>query len=280
MLIGCEAKVNAARLCTFTCLFQITLLVGGYLRALIMAFQSASYFTLNSVDSTNNYAANLLRVSTPPNGSVITARFQTNGRGQRGSAWQSDADENVLMSLICYPTTLLVSDQFFLTKAAAIAVADAVRSFGVNNVSVKWPNDIYVGDQKIAGMLIENTVRDQRLTAAIIGVGLNVNQTQFHLLKATSLHLLTGVEFEVKQVVERISAFIEQSFIRLMSGQFSKIDAEYRRQLYRREVVSEFLYKDQRVTAMITGVDGSGKLIIQHPDGSALRCDLKEIVFL
>ena len=151
---------------------------------------------LDEVDSTNNEA--LRHISELDNLSVIAAVHQTSGRGQRGNSWLTHAGKNMTFSMVvkfgdgALPP-LEASRQFVLTRCVTLGVSDYLESEGID-CSVKWPNDIYVRNKKICGMLIENTLTDTFLTASVIGVGLNVNQNEFppQLVNPVSMTMLTN----------------------------------------------------------------------------------------
>jgi BirA family biotin operon repressor/biotin-[acetyl-CoA-carboxylase] ligase len=245
-----------------------------------MPFSRQTIIHLDSVDSTNNYAAKLLKLSRPEEGTVITASFQSEGKGQRGSVWQSEANENLLMSLICYPHQLDAHHQFYLSKCVAVALAEYIEDAIDDDVHVKWPNDIYVANQKIAGILIECQWQENRLQSAIVGIGINLNQTQFELVNATSLRALTGNEFRISEEVRRVVRYIEKYYIKLLSGQFSLLDKLYRERLFRLGQPSHFIYRDEPLEATIIGVDATGQLRLNTKGGQSLLCDIKEISFV
>lgn len=242
-----------------------------------MPFSNQQYFRLDSVDSTNNYAANLLKLSALPDGTVISARNQTEGRGQRGTQWESNAGENLLMSLVCYPKTIGMSEQFYVSKCAALAVAEMCEDLCGKKASVKWPNDIYIDDHKVSGILIELQWLENKLSSAIIGIGLNVNQKDFGNLRATSIGQLTGKQHDVESIMKMLVRYLEKYYIKLISRQFSTIDQEYRNRLYRLGVPASFIYGGEPMQATIVGVDAQGKLRVAKEDGTSLFCDLKEI---
>jgi BirA family transcriptional regulator, biotin operon repressor / biotin---[acetyl-CoA-carboxylase] ligase len=245
-----------------------------------MTFRNATVIELDHVDSTNNYAANLLRLSSPPEGTVITARFQTQGKGQRGNEWQSEVGSNVLMSLVCYPSRLPAHDHFYLTKLTALAVAEWVEDHVHREVYIKWPNDIIVADKKIAGILIESQTNGTFLSAAILGIGLNVNQTGFDGLNATSLAVMHPAKWQVGEVVSGLQNYIEKYYLKLVSGQFSFIDQEYRARLYKLGQTALYSTQAGSFSATLIGVDPSGKMILRREDGAEARFDLKEIAMI
>ena len=147
------------------------------------------------IDSTNSEAQRQLQNGVAPKEDfVIRADFQTDGRGQRGNTWYSPNAENLTFSYVFFPPKLEVQCQFMLSQAVALAVASYLKDRGVQDVSIKWPNDVYVGMKKICGMLIENSVSGHYVKYSIVGVGVNINQTVFpeNLPNPTSLSLVTG----------------------------------------------------------------------------------------
>ncbi len=245
-----------------------------------MLFHKRAIIRLESVDSTNNYAANLVRLSLPPEGTVITAQEQTTGRGQRGTVWESSSGENLLCSIILYPTYLNHNNHFYLIKAVALALRDLAEEQTEQEVYIKWPNDIIVDNKKIAGILMEATWSEQTMQSAIIGVGFNINQTQFENNKATSIKLCTKHNADVEQCLEAYLVILEKYLLKLMSGQYSEISRMYRESLFRLGQVSRFLYKGTLINAMITGVDENGQLRLYTEAGEGLSCGLKEIQFI
>ena len=147
---------------------------------------------LPSCRSTNQVASDLLSVKKPNEGLVVLTRNQTEGRGQRGSHWESEPGKNLTFSTILKPTFLPISRIFDLTIVASLAIVRSLADFGLESCKIKWPNDIYCRDAKIAGILIENAVRANQIEWAIVGIGLNVNQTKFLTADATSTKLENG----------------------------------------------------------------------------------------
>jgi BirA family biotin operon repressor/biotin-[acetyl-CoA-carboxylase] ligase len=245
-----------------------------------MLFHNRAIIRLESVDSTNNYAANLVRLSLPPEGTVITAQEQTAGKGQRGSSWESALGENLLCSIILYPNFLNSNNHFYLIKAVALALRDLAEEQTEQEVYIKWPNDIMVNNKKIAGILMEAVWSDQKIQSAVVGIGFNVNQTQFEYNKATSIKLCTKRNADVEQCLEAYLVILEKYLLKLMSGQYSEISRLYRESLYRLGQVCNFLYQGKSINAMITGVDENGQLRLYTEGGEGLSCGIKEIQFV
>lgn len=240
---------------------------------------------LNAVDSTNSYASELLRQVKPVEGTLIYTFNQQNGRGQRGSRWESEAHKNMALSLILNPTFLQADKQFLITKIVSLAAADLMaellQPFNLSSqIKIKWPNDIYVGDKKIAGILIENTLRENNIQSSIIGIGINFNQSEFIKLgNATSLKLLTNKEFDLMAGVERICEFIEARYLQLKANKLETIDLAYLQCLYKFEEWFDYSSNNQFFTGKIIGVSNSGKLQMQLKSDEIKEFDLKEIAF-
>ena len=249
-------------------------------------FVGQNLIHLESVDSTNSYASELLRQIQLPEGSVIYTYKQEKGRGQRGNSWESEASKNVALSLILHPSFLSAEKQFLLSKITSLALADlmaeTLKCAGKpSKVSVKWPNDIYVNNQKIGGILIENILRESVIQTAVIGIGVNVNQEMFSPeINATSLKLLANKEFDLMQLIERLCEFIEARYLQLKTNKLEIIDADYRKSLYRLDEWANFSSGNQSFEGKIKGVSAIGKLQVELRSAEIKEFDLKEIVFI
>ena len=158
---------------------------------------------LITVDSTNNYVAKLVNKTKISFGTVIMADFQTKGRGQRDNLWYSDKGKNLLFSIYFDSSFLTINTIFYLSKTIAISLRHFIFNITGKNVEIKWPNDILVNEQKIAGVLIENQFRNSKIHSSIIGIGLNVNQINFtNNLSASSLRALTHREYDLTSLLE------------------------------------------------------------------------------
>jgi BirA family biotin operon repressor/biotin-[acetyl-CoA-carboxylase] ligase len=215
-----------------------------------------SIIRLESVDSTNNYTANCAKENNLRHGAVIMAVEQTAGKGQRGAQWQSDAGSNLTFSVFLDNVNLSVERQFLLTKIVSLTLVDLLAVFGVSS-QVKWPNDIYVGDRKIAGVLIENSLQGKSISRSIIGIGLNVNQHLFGDLPATSLSLEKHMHFSIDDV---LFSFIAAFNKRLKQWPKEIIDIEYHSSL--RWLNESRVFEDQKreFEGEIVGVNEQGKL--------------------
>ena len=228
---------------------------------------------LESVDSTNEYAAALLAKSKVPEGTAITAGFQSSGKGAAGNRWQSHVGENLLVSVILYPTFLAPRHQFFLNQAISLAVADTVIFFLPQAVvHIKWPNDVFADEHKVAGILIENSIQGQQIQHSIVGIGLNVNQVAFEsgLLRAASLCSVSEKTFSIAEVRNKLFAELEKRYLQLKMQHINTLQKEYIQKLYRLEEESLYRADGKRFNARIAGLTAEGKLILQTGD----RCEV------
>lgn len=232
--------------------------------------------------STNEIASILLSNFRPAEGTAILTFDQTAGKGQRGNTWLSEAGKNIAVSYILYPLFISAAKQFLLAQAIALGVCDFIRQYiDSNEVRIKWPNDIYVGSKKIAGILIENTISNAGIKNSIIGIGINVNQTNFDnkLLNPTSFTKETGKEFNLPGLAENLSACLEPRILALKAQKTALIETDYLNNLYKYQQSATYLDSDGiPFEGTIIGIAPGGKLIVQIKDKNCLF-DLKEISF-
>ncbi|HND87881.1 MAG TPA: biotin--[acetyl-CoA-carboxylase] ligase [Saprospiraceae bacterium] len=221
---------------------------------------------------------------TPAEGTVIRADTQSAGRGQYGSRWQSAPGQNLLLSVILYPTCLAAGQQFALSMMAALAVRDAAHwALGPMPHAqplLKWPNDLYFGTRKAGGMLIQNAWQGSRLHSSVVGIGLNVNQTDFDadLPNPTSLARVAGHSFDLDSLAERLFECLDQRYAQLRQGHCSALQQEYETHLlgYRQEM--RYRCSDgQEITGQVLGVSTDGRLRMQVGDGQERLFSLKEV---
>lgn len=229
---------------------------------------------LESVDSTNNYTANQARLGELRHGAVIMAVEQTGGRGQMGTQWNSESGQNLTFSVLLERVNLSVERQFILTKIVSLSLVALLEEFGID-ARIKWPNDIYVGDSKISGALIENNIQGNSIKRSIVGIGLNVNQSNFGTLKATSFALLKKRVFSIDEL---LFSFIAR-FNEMMHHDESLLDAEYLKKMYWLNESRSFEDAEGQFVGEIKGVNELGELLVQK--GTEIQSyRLKEIVFI
>ena len=233
---------------------------------------------LDTIDSTNSEA--LRRLPELADGTVLAAREQTAGRGQRGNTWFTEPGKNLTFSIVLKNLPLSAPESIRLNFLTSVAVASFLESHGVT-AAIKWPNDIYVDGRKICGMLIENTLGPGgRLMASVIGIGINMNQMVFpQLANATSLTLFTGKESVLESALEEFLGVFESWFARLDS---EELTTAYSARLYRKGVPSRYhdLLTDCEYQGVIEGVEPDGRLHIRNLDGGDYYYRFKEVSYI
>lgn len=237
---------------------------------------------LDAIDSTNTYLKGLMQSETVEDFTVVTAEHQEYGRGQMGSKWTSEPGMNLIMSVLKRFDDFQAQEQFFLVVWVSLAVVDALKSFGIPNLSIKWPNDIMSGNRKIGGILIENSLKGPKIQSAVIGVGLNVNQIEFvDLPHATSMKLCFGRDYEVNEVMEAVLRNLQQGFKTYEKEGPPAQWTLYEEHLFGKDRQNTFLIDGgQRVLGKIRGVSDEGKLQITLAEGTLRTFGLKEIKML
>lgn len=236
---------------------------------------------LVKLDSTNNYAtANALK-NNWPEGTVVLAEEQLSGRGQRNNKWESKAGQNLLLSIVLYPGFLPVQLQFLLSKVIALGVADVVKLFA-EEVRIKWPNDIYVGDKKVAGILIETSITGHELGTCVAGIGLNVNQLVFEsdAPNPVSLAQLRNRKLKRNEVFNLLTEAIDQWYGTLCRADTGRIDKHYLDRLYRYGLAASYRDKNGIFQGTITGLNEIGQLQIEDESGHLRTYHFKEVEFL
>ncbi len=244
-------------------------------------FIGKNLIELEKIDSTNNYAKNLLAKERPVEGTLVIANEQYSGRGQTGNVWQTDSGMNLTLSIVLYPDFLEADKQFFLSMAISLGVKDFCESVLNDEVKIKWPNDIYYHDSKLGGILIENTISGSRLSSSVIGIGINVNQKEFDpsLSNPTSLSLISNEAYKLPKLTEQLCSFIEKYYLQLRQQHYNFLDKGYMVSLYRYQQTHEFKKGNQVFKGEINGVAKDGKLLI-HSNGKELRFAFKEVEYV
>ena len=242
---------------------------------------------LDTIDSTNSEA--LRRLPDLPSCTVLAAREQTAGRGQRGNTWFSEPGKNLTFSIVLKfgPGAVSARDAHYLNCLASLSVVSLLDSFGIRS-QIKWPNDIYVGKRKICGMLLENTLCTTGLAASVIGIGLNVNQTAFpRLANATSVALELGqvqpMEWDLAQTLECLLRLFEERLPLLSSPEGrQELMAGYTARLFQKDVPAPYrdLLQDREFTGVIEGVEPDGRLRVRDAEGGKRFFRFKEISYL
>lgn len=233
---------------------------------------------LTKVDSTNNFAANLILSGLGKQGTVILADEQSAGKGQRGNIWSAETGRNLLSTFLFYPDNLSVQNQVVLTWAMSLSAWETLAKINIE-ATIKWPNDILVGGKKIAGMLIENQLQGKEISVSIIGLGLNINQSNFQELAATSIINELGVEFEIDYFLELLIMEMNRNFELIQRSDFSTLKRKYSEHLFRLNVESTYSDLNGEFTGKILGVNEQGQLLVFR-NGSVVDYGIKEIKYL
>lgn len=246
-------------------------------------FLGKKIIKLNTVPSTNNYALDLLKNEQVVEGTIIIARHQTAGRGQRDKIWTSQPGMNLLCSIVLRPVFLEIHQQFQLNKVIALAVLNALQQYVPSfSLQIKWPNDIIAGDRKLAGLLLENTIKGRQIVSCVAGIGVNLNQDVFpkESGKPVSLKALSGKSFGDSDILEAIVGYLEPFYLRLKSGRFEEFDREFNRKLWYMDKVISFEWRGNTRCGRLLSVNASGLLCVELESGELQEFRSGEIRWL
>jgi BirA family biotin operon repressor/biotin-[acetyl-CoA-carboxylase] ligase len=239
-----------------------------------MTLNQVGIYKLDQTESTNSLAKDFLRTQKIKAPFLVQADAQTKGKGQMHKTWESESGLNLLCSLVVQTAQIPIEQQFTISKIVAVAIQNVISRY-TDNVSIKWPNDIYVGESKISGVLIENIITGNQLEYSVIGIGLNVNQIEFSALlpNPTSLKLLTHQNYNIDQIRDEI---------------VSQIIANFENPLYVHDSFEKLLFQkgelnwfktstNPKFLGVIVGVEPTGKLLIRVEDKKLLSFANSEI---
>ncbi len=234
-----------------------------------------------SVPSTNTLASELIRDEKPPEGTIIRAGFQSEGRGQPGNRWESEAGSNLLFSIILYPDMLRPDQQFLISMALSLGIRDFIRA-EAGSCSVRWPNDIFVNDRKIAGILIENSIMADSVSSCVAGIGININQSRFDGLEPApvSLKMVSGRTCDPGECLLKVAEKLDRRYKQLLAGEYDSVAAEYNAALYRYMEWSKFKDDGGDFTGRIISVTPEGFLVIERRDGKKCEYAFREVRFV
>lgn len=219
---------------------------------------------LQQIDSTNRFAKDLIANNTPTHGTVILADYQTNGRGQASNVWVSQSGKNLLASIILKPKKLAIQDQFLVNMMLSVTIAQVLEQECSQKVNIKWPNDIYIDNQKIGGLLIESISSGSAIKWMVSGIGVNINQVIFpkEISPVCSLQMVTGREHDVKSILVKICKQLEKWIDTFNQNNFDEIQNTYFNRLFRYKEVATYKIGGQKVLAEIVGVTNTGQLLV------------------
>jgi BirA family biotin operon repressor/biotin-[acetyl-CoA-carboxylase] ligase len=238
---------------------------------------------LNAIGSTNTFLKELVSSRLVENYTVVTAESQTEGKGQMGASWVSEKGKNLLFSIFIKFDSFKALDVFYLNYAVSLAITTALNKYKLPNLSVKWPNDILSQSNKVSGILIENSFRNNELNYAVIGVGINVNQVEFDssLKQIKSLKSVLGKEIDREKLLADVLFSIKREIENCNEVNFHSIKKRYLEILYKKEIPTMFKDSGNDIfIGKIINVSDSGKLQIELEDTSVREFGIKEIQIL
>ncbi|MEE9373297.1 MAG: biotin--[acetyl-CoA-carboxylase] ligase [Saprospiraceae bacterium] len=225
------------------------------------------------IDSTNEYAWNLISNNNPNENAVIIADNQTHGKGQYGRNWETQQGKNITMTAIVKPYRLHIKDAFHLNIIVSVAIINILEKEMDTKLKVKWPNDIYYNNNKLCGILIKNKVVDNKIKSSIIGIGINVNQESFdtHLLNPISMTMIKKRVFDKNQLALKVLDEIYSLFAKRKKESVTTLCKIYNTQLYRSGEMKKYIINGKNRTMIIEKVDASGILYLRDGEGEIIE---------
>lgn len=236
-------------------------------------------FKFDEIASTNDMMRDLSEKKIANHGAIILSKFQTKGRGQLENTWESEEGKNLLFSMYLKPKSVSATEQVYINLFACLSVFDFINNKFPDRTKIKWPNDIYVDDKKIAGILIENNVLGNSIKSSIIGLGINVNQQQFSTKNATSFFLLSAKCTDLNDSLSEIISCFNLRFEQLSLQLKNKLMDDYLNVLYKKNVDALYYINNKIVEGKIIGIDLFGRLKLLV-DNEVKLFSLKEISYV
>lgn len=237
---------------------------------------------LSAIDSTNSYLINLGKKEVLEDPTIVVSITQEKGRGQLGSQWQSTPHKSLTFSVFKRFEDLPIQRMSVITFAVSNAIYKELKNLSLPSLTIKWPNDIMSYSKKVAGILIENQVKQGKIISSVIGIGLNVNEENFDkLIQATSILLSTGVKQNLDELLLKISKAILEELEKIENGEFQHLKAAYENSLFRKNKITVFENtKGDRFNGIIRGVTDSGEIVIENEQEILNTYYLKELKYL
>ncbi|MFV0392565.1 MAG: biotin--[acetyl-CoA-carboxylase] ligase [Paludibacteraceae bacterium] len=236
-------------------------------------------FYIKKTTSTNNFLKELSLNEKLDEGFLVHTDFQTAGKGQHGNHWESEDGKNLLFSVLLYPKTLKIQQQFILSQLTCLAVKEVLYSY-CEEIAIKWANDIYWRDQKICGILIENSLMRDTIGKCIIGIGLNVNQEVFEsdAPNPISLRQIIGKECNREEILRKIYDTLMALYREMDTDKIRRL---YHDNLYRKDGFHPYIDAESKelFSATIQQVESDGKLILETDTGKRKEYYFKEVKF-
>ena len=237
----------------------------------------------DEINSTNVFLYDKISENNDISDMVVVAAHQTAGRGMDKNRWESEAGKNLLFSIALNVNFLEAENQFKISQAVSVAIVETLSQFvDDKRLFITWPNDIYFGDKKLAGMLIQNTIEGRMMGVSIIGIGLNVNQIEFSkdIPNPISLKMISGRDFDLDNLLNLLVSSIKTKVESLRDKEKkNEINEKYVSRSYRFGIWSDYFYQNQVKSMIIRGFDKYGRLLLHDKEGAEIVCDVKELQF-
>lgn len=236
---------------------------------------------ISETNSTNNYLQTFCARESTEELTTVVADFQTSGRGQRGNSWESEPAKNLLFSFVLFPEFLEARRQFLISQIVSLAIKEELDTY-TNDISIKWPNDIYWKEKKICGILIENDLMGRNISQSVAGIGININQEAFHSLapNPVSLYQITGKQYDIFEVLKNIMLRVQSYYSQLKKGNTSSIVTQYEKSLFRKEGMHRYKDANGEFLARIVCVGPEGRLILEDERQTKRGYMFKEVEYL
>lgn len=235
----------------------------------------------DTLESTNLYAQEGIKNKKIISNCTIAAKFQSSGKGQRSSKWMSKHGENLLFSLVLFHKNIYVDQAFYISKITSLALQEFLSNMTEGQVKIKWPNDLYIGRRKVAGILIENNILGNKINTSVIGIGLNVNQSVFEpSINATSIFLESGQTYNLTELLESFIEYFRKWLKFYQTGEKKIISKKYISQLYGMGERRNFMDEDGIFNGKIIYVEENGQIRLRKENGFQKIYDVKEIQFI
>jgi BirA family transcriptional regulator, biotin operon repressor / biotin---[acetyl-CoA-carboxylase] ligase len=233
-----------------------------------------------NLPSTNTFLDELLKSRDLQEGTIVYTNYQSEGKGQRGNKWESEDGKNLLVSVLLLPSFIEPADQFILPTTISLGICDFLKRY-IPVCKIKWPNDIYVNDDKIAGILIENTILEDKIEYSIAGIGINLNQEKFlsDAPNPVSLALLTHEKYDIRNCLMQLAENLDYRYKQLQADK-DRIKDDYLLNLYRFNEATRFRDDSGEFTGNIISVSESGKLKVRKQTGEYCEYSYKEVEFI
>jgi BirA family transcriptional regulator, biotin operon repressor / biotin---[acetyl-CoA-carboxylase] ligase len=238
-------------------------------------------FFFENLPSTNMHAATILKQNGIPEGAIFYTNYQSEGRGQAGNRWESEDNKNLLISIVLFPSMIKPADQFLISMTISLGICDFLKRY-ISEIKIKWPNDIYVNNDKIAGILIENSIMGDLIENTIAGIGININQDKFlgDAPNPVSLRILTGMQYDLSICLNQLAADLDKRYKQLISEDYTSIRHEYVSQLYRQNKWFDFRDLNGTFKGCISTVTDNGRLMVERQNGTSREYSFKEVDFI